>query len=393
MKNEKRQINQNEALDSSGLFYDPAYLKMKLFTDESGNTGPRHTDEIPGVQVQEDSTVAFCFYAPQAKKVEVSGFGTGRMGNEKHTMEKDEQGYWHVLCQNIPVGFHYHEYFVDNVCSINSQAPIAYAGHRFLNYFEKAEQDFYLLKQVPHGTLRMEHYFSNVTGKTRNCWVYTPPGYDAELEKTYPVLYLQHGGGENETAWIWQGKINYIMDNLLAEGACQEMLVVMNSLYCVDKRKEQAFLSGDFDSMLMQDCIPFIEKSFRVSPGNKNRAMAGLSMGSYQTIMTTLGHLGEFPYIGIFSGTPAHRWYCRHPYQQVFEDAAYFNEKVKVLFFGYGDQEENIIKGLQPYFSRFQKNGLNYTQYCCYGYHEWSVWRNCLRAFLPLCFEKEKIWE
>ncbi len=378
--------DRNEALDSSGLYYDAAYLKMRLFTDENGCTGPRHVFENPGVKVEDNGDVTFCFYAPEAKRVTVSGFGLGRMKAKNHPMEKDEEGYWRATLTDIPAGFHYHEYFVDDVCSINPQAPIAYAGHKFLNYFDKADEDFYLLKEVPHGSLRMEHFASFVTGKTRNCWIYTPPGYDEHPEKKYPVLYLQHGGGENETGWIWQGKLPYIMDNMLAEGACEEMLVVMNCLYCVDERKEQEFLAGDFDAMLLKDCIPFIEKKFRVYRENEKRAMAGLSMGSYQTMMTTLQHLGYFPYIGIFSGTPEHRWYCKYPYEKTFENSADFNEKVKLFYFGYGDQESNIVNGLAPFFHQFDESGLHYTTYTCYGYHEWSVWRNCLRDFLPRLF-------
>ena len=98
----------------------------------------------------------------------------------------------------------------------------------------------------------MEHFYSSVTGRYRNCWVYTPPGYDEDTDKEYPVLYLQHGGGENETGWIWQGKVNYILDNLIAEKQCRPMIVVMNSLYCPNYEKEEEFLAGDFDSMLIK---------------------------------------------------------------------------------------------------------------------------------------------
>ena len=270
----------------------------------------------------------------------------------------------------------------------NPLGRVAYGGHKTANFVDIPEEDdFYALKDVPHGTVRMEHFPSATTGRTRNCWVYTPPMYDTEPERKYPVLYLQHGGGETETGWIWQGRMNYILDNMLANGECEPFLVVMNSLYCVDTRTENEFLSGDFDSMLINDCIPFIESRFRVKAGNENRAMAGLSMGSYQTTMTTLRHLGYFPYIGIFSGALLRRWYCDFDYYELFKDPEAFNQKVRLFFFGYGEQEARIVDGLLPDLQKFKESGLRFDTYTCPGYHEWTVWRKCLRAFAGRIFK------
>ena len=181
--------NTNIALDSYGLFYDPAYLKMKLFTDEEGNTGPRHTYDYPGVTAREDGSVEFCFYAPNAKKVQVAGLGGLQMGNERHDMVKDEEGYWKVTLYDLVDGCHYHEYYVDGNCVVNPMGNIGYGCHKNINFFEKAGKDcdFYLQQNVPHGTLHMELFDSTVTGKTRNCWVYTPPEYEKNMDKEYPV--------------------------------------------------------------------------------------------------------------------------------------------------------------------------------------------------------------
>lgn len=380
----------NEALNSDGLFFDAVRLKMQPFIDEKGiNRGPRHTWEVPGVKIEDNGDVTFSFYAPNAKEVYVAGFMGSAMTNKKRKMTKGEDGYWRVTVSDIPPGFHYHEYFVDGTCVVNPQAPVGYGSHKVVNFFNKPEEsDFYILKDVPHGTIRMEHFYSSVTGRYRNCWVYTPPGYDEDTDKEYPVLYLQHGGGENETGWIWQGKVNYILDNLIAENQCRPMIVVMNSLYCPNYEKEEEFLAGDFDSMLMKDCIPFIEKKFRVAKGNENRAMAGLSMGSYQTTMTTMRHLGYFPYIGIFSGTIERRWYCDFDYYKNFDDPQNFNQKVKLFFFGYGEQEERIVKGLEKDLKMFDEKGIRYMLYTCPGYHEWTVWRKCLKEFVKHIFKE-----
>ena len=377
----------NEALNTDGLFFDAVHMRMQLYTDSEGRTGPRHVFDYPGVKIEENGDVTFCFYAPDAKEVAVAGFQGSAMTNKKRYLVKGEDGYWRLTVSDIPPGFHYHEYFVDNTCVVNPLAPVGYGSHKVVNFFEKPEErDFYLLKDVPHGTLRIEHFYSTVTGRYRVCWVYTPPGYDKDTDKEYPVLYLQHGGGETETTWVWHGKVNYIMDNLLAENRCKEMIIVMNCLYCVDDRKEAEFIAGDFDSMLMNDCIPFIESKYRVKKGNENRAMAGLSMGSYQTVMTTMKHLGYFPYIGIFSGTLQRRWYCDFDYYKNFENPEEFNNKIRLFFFGYGEQEERIIKGLENDLKRFNETGIRYVKFTCPGYHEWTVWRKCFEKFAELVF-------
>lgn len=378
--------NKNIALESHGLFYDPAYLKMKLYTDSNGNTGPRHFFEEPGVRVEENGDVIFSYYAPQAGKVQVAGMNGAAMTGKKYDMTRDEEGYWRVRISGLPAGFHYHEYFVDGTSVLNPQSPVSYGCHKVMNHFEIPEkEDFYFQKDVPHGTVHMELFPSEVTGKTRNCWVYTPPGYETS-QKEYPVLYLQHGGGENETGWIWQGKVNYIADNMIAAGECEELIIVMNCLYCVDERKEAEFIVGDFDSMLVQDAVPFIERKYRVKAGDEFRAMAGLSMGSYQTIMTTLKHLGMFPWIGIFSGTLERRWYCDFDYMEAFADPENFREKVKLFFQGVGEQERIYPTMVQTH-EMLAGMQANEAFYSCPGYHEWTVWRKCLREFMKRIFK------
>jgi enterochelin esterase-like enzyme len=382
-----RSDRDNEAFHTDALFFDAEHLKMRLHKDEQGNIGPRHAREHPGAEAREDGSVEFCLYAPEAREVSVAGFPGSAMTDERHPMSMDGEGYWRVALRGLPAGFHYHDYFVDGTRSINPQAPVGYGAHRAVNFIDiPAGNDACAIADVPHGSLRVEHFRSSVTGRWRDCWVYTPPSYD-EGGADYPVLYLQHGGGETETGWVWQGKANYILDNLIASGKCAEMIVVMNCLYCVNREKDEEFLSGDFDSMLVKDCIPFIERKFRVRPGNESRAMAGLSMGSYQTTMTTMRHLGYFPYIGIFSGTLERRWYCDFDYYENFADPRSFNEKVRLLFFGYGEQEDRIVNGLRKDFEMFDEKGIRYETFTCPGYHEWTVWRKCLEAFARRLFK------
>lgn len=215
--NIQKEIIDNQTLHSHALFFDPVEKDLVLASDEKGRPMGRYVPKPTGVQVLENGDVIFRYYAPNAKSVQVAGIG-GTMGTQRYDLSPRGDGYWEATVSGIGPGFHYHDYYVDGNRACSDLAPYGYGCFRVLNYFEMPDiySDFYLLQDVPHGTIRMDYYKSSVTGRTRNCFVYTPPGYEEHPEKRYPVWYLQHGGGEDETGWIWQGKINYILDNLLA---------------------------------------------------------------------------------------------------------------------------------------------------------------------------------
>jgi enterochelin esterase-like enzyme len=269
---------------------------------------------------------------------------------------------------------------------LNPLAPIGYGARRAADYFEKPGPGtaFYELRDVEHGSLRMEVSRSSLTGRSRNAWVYAPPGYDAAPNRAYPVLYLQHGGGGDETGRIRQGKANYIVDNLVAEGMCAEALIVLACLYDELVGGDDEFLPGDFDSMLVNDCMPLIEARYRVDPSK--RAMAGLSMGSHQPLQTTMRHLGMFPYVGVFSGTLDPRWYDFYDYSSRFDDAAAFNDAVRLFFLATGEDEERVYGGLRANMRALDGKGIRYSFYHCPGFHERTVWRRHLREFLKLAF-------
>lgn len=375
----------NQAFRGHALFFDPAYLQMKFYTGPEGD-GPRHYAAPAGVQPMENGDVRFTFFAPKAHSVEVAGLDGSMMGGEHRALHPVGDGYWQAEVSGIPEGFHYHVYFVDGNCVLNPQAPFGYGCHQVINFFEQpGHDDFYLEKDVPHGSVHMHVFHSSRTGKARNCFVYTPPGYEAEPEKTYPVLYLHHGGGEDETGWVWQGKINYIADNLLAEGKCREMIVVMNCLYDVNEQHPDPFLPGDYDSMLVNDSMPLIEKLYRVRPGAENRAIAGLSMGSYQSLTSGLKHRDLFANIGVFSGALDMRWYSDFDQFQAFEDAENFKKHIRVFFISVGEQEK-IYGQIQSNLAYLREKGIPFHYYSCPGLHEWTVWRKSVREFLQLIF-------
>lgn len=367
----------NQTLNSHLLSFNPLNQKIEMF-QEQGVQKMRYIKERQGVTVMDNGDVEFCYFAPNAKKVQVAGWG-GSMSNEKIGLVPQGNGYFSARVSGINSGFHYHDYFVDGNLMINSLAPIGYGGFRNVNFFEipKSNNDFYLLKDVPHGSVHMERYKSSVSGRTKCCYVYTPPQYDEVSEKTYPVLYIQHGVGENESGWVWQGKLNYIMDNLIEEKACKEMIVVINTGYAFKDHEDPVFYPGDFDSELTKDCIPFIESKYHTKTDRWNRAIAGLSLGGAQSTAIAFKHKDLFYALGIFSG--------------MFGSAKSIEENgygLDLIFLSCGTGEP-MWTGISEADALLKKAGINCASMQFEGFHEWHVWRESLRGFAKLLFNED----
>lgn len=221
-----------------------------------------------------------------------------------------------VVCHHFSFGrwTSFYHYMVDGMTVTDIETYTyggSYGRSSAIEIPEGTEGDYYRPQEMAHGQIRSVVYYSTVEKQYRRCHVYTPAEYEISGKKRYPVLYLQHGMCEDETSWSMQGKVNFILDNLIATGECEPMLVVMDKGNCsipfkpkkgenVNKARE-AF-GSTFPSILLQDIIPNIEKQFRTLTDRENRAMAGLSWGGHQTFMTTLYNLDKFAYIGSFSG-------------------------------------------------------------------------------------------
>ena len=247
------------------------------------------------------------------------------------------------------------------------------------------------MKDVPHVDIRHEYYNSSVTGRTETCIVYVPPGYE-ENRGSYPVLYLQHGFGENERGWVWQGKVNHIMDNLLAQGKAVPMLIVMANGMVMDETAEgETILRHNlFPEELVEDIIPFIEKKYRVKADRDFRAMAGLSMGSMQTSMTVCRYGELFGWEGLFSGFMHN---CMgenqdNSFLEIMKEES-FQKGLHLFFRAMGRQDE--------FWDRFaeddtfcEENKIPCIRREYEGGHDWNVWRQCIRDFLPLLFQDEE---
>ncbi len=365
---------------------------------------------IPGAQypcVHPDRRATFRLEAPGAQKVQV------RVGKD-FDMLKGDDGAWTVTTTPLVEGFHYYSLVVDGV-TVADPATRTFFGSGWENSGieipEAADVAYYLPQDVPHGQVSQRWYYSKVSEKWRRCFVYTPPDYDAGKAR-YPVLYLLHGWGEDETGWYVQGHVDLILDNLIAAKQASPMIVVMDNLNAVkpgeqgwvffarrlwpapkpgtpaDRRRGLAGFTGStFTEMMLTDLVPMIEKTYRVLPGRENRAMAGLSMGGMQTFLTTLANLDEFAYIGGFSGSTAFRgpFDPKTSNDGVFADADAFNRKVKLLFLGIGSMEG---PGAKNFSEALTKAGIKNVFFESPGTaHEWLTWRRCLNDFAPRLFK------
>ncbi len=344
--------------------------------------------------VDNSSRATFKLKAPEARDVQVDICG------KKWPMTKGADGVWSVTTGPLVVGFHYYFLIVDGV-AVNDPASETFFGcgkmASGIEIPETPEAAAYYTydKSVPHGQVRECHYYSSVENEERRCFVYTPAGYDANVSKRYPVLYLQHGMGEDERGWSRQGKMANILDNQIASGKCAPMIVVMDYGNCgyihgTKPGETREEFGASFTPILLNDIIPYVDRTFRTLTDRDNRAMAGLSWGGHQTFNTTLANLDKFAYIGAFSGAiflPPQAD-IRQVYDGVFADAGKFNSQVHTLFLGMGS-EENM--GSRQLSEKLKAAGIDNVYYESPGtHHEWLTWRRCLNEFLPLIFKAAK---
>jgi enterochelin esterase-like enzyme len=336
-------------------------------------------------QVNSQGYVRLRIVAPQAQSVSVSLGGRGGT-----PLTKAEDGSWMgTTARPEDEGFHYYHLTIDGGIFNDPGTLNFYGSTRWESGIEipAHDQDFYALKDVPHGRVQQILFPSKSTNTSRRAFVYTPPDYDKDLTKRYPVLYLQHGWGEDETAWSNQGHANLIMDNLLAEGKIKPFLIVMtygmtNEIRFGDLRN---FDIGPFQTVLVDELIPYIDANFRTLSDQPHRAMAGLSMGGMETKSITLKNLDKFSHIGLFSGGTISL--------DDVNNTPGFKEKVKLVFVSYGSRELGGARrgffGGDPKANAdaLKQAGINSVFYVSPDTaHEFLSWRRSLYQFAPLLF-------
>jgi enterochelin esterase-like enzyme len=337
-------------------------------------------------QILPDNRVLFRIKAPDAQRVQID---LGR----KYDLAKDTGGYWQVITDSIGEGFHYYSLLIDGVALADPASETFYGMGRMASGIEIpfAGGGYYAVKDVPHGDVRIKRYYSPVTNSWRRFFIYTPPGYDQDLNTSYPVLYIQHGGGEDERGWAMQGLTDLILDNLIAEKKAVPMLVVM-----ADGNFGTGGIAGFgepvlrmFENELKQVVIPFVEKNYRVKKDAANRALAGLSMGGLQTLYAGIKNTDLFSYLGVFSsGWFANRTEISGPqYEFMKNNAATINKNLKSLWISMGGKEDIAYNNCKIMLAKFDELGIRYTYSEYPGGHTWPVWRNNLYNFAQLLFK------
>jgi enterochelin esterase-like enzyme len=349
--------------------------------------------------VHQDLRATFQLKAPDAQKVQV------RLG-KTYDMDKGADGLWKVTIPPQVPGFHYYWLVVDGVQVNDPGSETFYGVGRESSGIEIPEKgvDFYDVKDVPHGEVRNFRYYSTVTGSWRRAFVYTPPDYDPNLKARYPVLLLQHGGGEDERGWMVQGRADIIMDNLIAEKKSVPMIVVSDNSYArkpgdppvqlgpPPERPPGSFrieVSPTFGEVVIKDLLPTLDKHYRTLADRDHRAIAGLSMGAAFAFDIGLGNLDTFSYLGSFSGTVMRQLEIETSYGGVLRDAAGFNKKVHLLFIAAGTAEQSRLDAANHARQELKKAGINYVAYDSPGTdHEWLTWRRDLHEFAPRLFRE-----
>lgn len=337
-------------------------------------------------QILPDNRVVFRTKAPNAQKVQVD------LG-KKYDMVKDTAGFWSVTTDSIGKGFHYYSLLIDGVAVADPASETFYGMGRMASGIEipYRKGGYYALRDVPHGEIRIRQYFSKAVNAWREMYIYTPPGYDASTEK-YPVLYLLHGGGEDQRGWAAQGKTGLILDNLIAEGKAKPMLIAMldgniGMAGGVAGFNENALKM--FENELKAGAIPFIESNFRAETSPQNRALAGLSMGGLQTLYAGVKNNDMFSYLGVFSSG----WFGNNAalsashYEYAKTNAATINSNLRQFWISMGGEEDIAYKNCKIMLSKYDELGVKYKYSEYPGGHTWPVWRHDLFEFSQLLFK------
>lgn len=380
--------------------FSKEFLSNAVFRDLALNFDPPNAARIDGALldtgalVQPNGDILFRIHAPQARDVSLK-FDLVRSGGI--TLAKRDNSLFEGLLpyEDNHTGPMTVDVYIDGMTFLYPYMPIHWSASRPHNFVEvpDAEMEFMFIKDVPHGAMSREIYWVDAIKSWERCMVYTPPGY-MKSNKKYPVLYLQHGGGENEVVWGYCGRVAYILDNLIAEGKAEPFIVVMNNDMLRYSDNTTSVIDDAFERLLTQSCIPYMENNYRVRTGKWNRALAGLSMGSMMSCDIAFRHPELFGNLGTFTASMTHETFqttYERPFPAVMKDREKFAKNYKVYFRSTTQQEDHY----HDYFIADDKlcaqSGIDKLP----SYHrivyptrttKWNSWRLGLRDYAQLLF-------
>jgi enterochelin esterase family protein len=382
--------------------FGAALLALAIVAPSTALAQRRSTpnDTLKSIEVSDEHKVTFRIYAPRASEVSVSGdFG------QSGAMEKDDQGVWSRTVGPLTPDFYSYTFNVDGVRTVDSKNAMIKPGLNSLDSMflvPGEEAEFEMTQDVPHGDVRALWYRSGTLSMPRRMHVYTPPGYEGSTDQ-YPVLYLLHGGGDEDSGWSTIGRAGFILDNLIAANKAVPMLVVMpngslprpanlppatpGATATPEIRAAREAAQGRFADELLKEVIPTIEKTFRVKAAPSERALAGLSMGGGQTLRVLTTNPDRFAYFGVWSaglfGGNADEWESRN--ESFLAAADKINRTVKRLEICVGDKD-SLAAGSKALAEVLEKRGIKHLVHISGGGHTWINWRHYLSEFAPKLF-------
>ncbi len=372
-------------------------LALGLYASEPiGKSLPTTLNSSGYPRVLDNNSVMFVVKAPEASDIKVAVGKT-------YDLKKDSLGVWSVTTEPLIPGFHYYSLIVDGV-NVSDPASMSFYGcGRPSSAIDIPEAgcEWMNVKDVPHGSIRNVRYFSKKLNQWRTMNVYTPPTYDKDLSRKYPVLYICHGGGEDHTGWATQGHTDNILDNLIYEGNAKEMIVVMpNGNIPVDGKVRMGYnreAMAPFTDELVESIVPFIDNNFRTLTDRDNRALAGLSMGGGQSFYAGLANTELFSHVAVFSsgvfggaifpGEIPKKFDPEKEMPGLISEKDRYNRDLNCFYVSVGTDDaryDAICEAVKD----MRDKGLNVEFSIFPGGHEWQVWRKSLHDFAPKLFQK-----
>lgn len=371
----------------TGLLVTSPPTTMAQKDKKAGVTSPK---------VTADGMVTFSISAPKAQKVTVTaGELAAVMGGATKELTKSDDGTWSITVGPVKPGIYDYSFSVDGLRVTDPSSPNVFGNRQgSRGYLEVASPTGQFRhdewRNVPHGTVSIVWYDSKAVGQRRRLHVYTPPGYEKDTSKKYPVLYLLHGSGDNDSHWMLIGRANVVADNLIADGKAVPMLIVMPDGHATVPTKEgedpmaaRARTNSAFENDLLGDVIPLIEANYRVQTDREHRAITGLSMGGGQSLGVGLKHLDKFAWIGAFSagirgGTAV--------LASLTSDVPRTNERLKLFWIAIG-KDDFLIAANREFDKSLTESKIKHEYMETDGAHTWSVWRLYLSQFMPRLFK------
>jgi enterochelin esterase family protein len=337
--------------------------------------------------VNADRTVVFTLLAPKAKEVTVSG----EWGGGPTALAHDDSGMWHVTVGPLKADLYGYSFSVDGFQTLdplNSAVKPMRSPRTSILEVAGDPPRLHEFQDVPHGTVRIHEYRSRSLDKLRALYVYTPPGYDDDPGRRYPVLYLFHGSGDNAATWTVFGRAHLIADNLLAQGKSKPMVIVMPDGHAAPPQPRggppegRSRNSAAFERDLLEDVMPLVEASYRVRSEAASRAIAGLSMGGGQALTIGLNHSDRFAWVGGFSAAvfdpPA-------ALSAALADPKTTDKALRLVWIACG-KDDRLVENARRFTAALQENGIRHEFQVTEGNHSWPVWRRYLAEFVPRLF-------